>query len=300
MTAPKAIVRVKNVTKKFGDFTALHDVSLTVNPGEQVGLLGPNGAGKSTLISLINGLRRPSSGQLELFGQNPSKPAARDKLGTTPQATGLPEALKVAEVLDFVGAHYPLPKARRESIRNEIIEMFELGPFLKKQCGSLSGGQQRRVAVALAFIGEPSLVLLDEPTTGLDVDGRARLWEAIRSRGEAGCTLIITSHHLEEIEQLADRVVVIDQGRVLADDSLAAVVHSTKRCVITLNGPSTSELLQLDSSITFGDKHDNRHTVYASDSDAFVRKLVRSELPFTDLTVRGASLEEAFLAITKA
>lgn len=300
MKKQEPIVEVLNVSKSFGEVKALENVSLEVTPGEQLGLLGPNGAGKSTLISLISGLRRPSAGQVKIFGQNPTQASARNKLGTTPQATGLPEALKVGEVLDFVGAHYPLTKQRRESIRDEIIEMFDLGPFLNKQCGSLSGGQQRRVAVALAFIGEPTLVLLDEPTTGLDVDARRRLWQAIRARGEAGCTLIITSHHLDEIEQLAKRVVVIDQGRVLADDSLQKVVQNTKQCVITLNGPSQSELLALDANITFGTPDEGQQTIYTPDSDGFVTALVRSNLAFTDLTVRGASLEEAFLAITKA
>ncbi|GAA1843554.1 ABC transporter ATP-binding protein [Microbacterium koreense] len=287
------LIRTVDLVKRFGDATALAGVSLDVHAGECVGLLGPNGAGKTTLLTLVEGLRMPSSGTVELFGGDPRTAARRARLGSTPQATALPDSLKVREVIDFVQAHYPSPCGR-----DELVAEFDLGAFLDKQCGSLSGGQQRRVAVALAFAGNPDLVLLDEPTTGLDVDGRRVLWDAVRARHRAGTAVVVTSHHLEEIEQLAERVVVIDHGTVRADDTLAAVVAGVSRRRVTLRGIAASDIRALDpdASVTVDD---DLVTAVVADSDALVRALVDSGLRFTDLNVRGATLEEAFLTITK-
>src|SRR5690606_29217046 len=179
---------------------------------------GPNGAGKTTLLTLLAGLRRPSSGQVELFGENPRQVRSRRHLGTTPQQTALPPVLRVSEVIDLVGAHFEdrVPTA-------ELAEEFGLGDLLRRQAGALSGGQQRRLSVALAFVGRPRLVLLDEPTTGLDVDIRHVLWDAIRAFHAEGGTVLLTSHYLDEVEALAQRAVVIDHGRILADDSVDAI-----------------------------------------------------------------------------
>ncbi len=289
-----ALIQARDVVKTFGDVTALDGVSLDVHAGECVGLLGPNGAGKTTFLTLVEGLRSPTTGTVRLFGRDPRDAAARVGLGSTPQATALPETLKVAEVLDFVAAHYPAPTPREH-----IVEEFALADLLRKQCGSLSGGQQRRVAVALAFVGNPQLVLLDEPTTGLDVDARRALWAAVRARHAAGCAVVVTSHHLEEIEQLAERVVVIDDGVVRADDSLGAIVAGVARQKVTLTGVSAAEVRALDSEAAVAeDEHSGALTVMLPDSDAFVRRLVESDLPFSRLGVRGATLEEAFLTIT--
>ncbi|MFF2488637.1 ABC transporter ATP-binding protein [Microbacterium sp. NPDC058062] len=293
--AGDALVRADAVVKRFGDVTALAGISLDIRAGECVGLLGPNGAGKTTLLTLIEGLRVPTSGSVTLFGGDPRDAASRVRLGTTPQATALPEALKVREVLEFVAAHYPSPAGRAG-----IVEEFGLGDLLHKQCGALSGGQQRRVAVALAFVGDPDLVLLDEPTTGLDVDARRSLWNAVRSRHAAGCAVVVTSHHLEEIEQLAQRVVVIDEGVVRADDSLAAIVSGVARQRVTLAGLDAAEVQALaPEAVVTHDADAATVTAVLADSDAFVRRLAASDLPFSRLTVRGATLEEAFLSITK-
>ena len=288
-----AIVIARALTKRFGDTVALDAVTLDIHAGECVGLLGPNGAGKTTFLSLVEGLRAPTSGDVMLFGGDPRDPAARVRMGSTPQATALPESLKVREVIDYVAAHYPAP-----SPAGLIVDEFHLGPLLHKQCGALSGGQQRRVAVALAFVGDPRLVLLDEPTTGLDVDGRRALWDAVRARHSAGCAVVVTSHHLEEIEQLAERVIVIDGGVVRADATLSAIVASVARRRVTLRGVTPEQVSAIDptASVTV---EDGRLTAVLADSDALVRALVERRLPFTDLTVRGATLEEAFLTLTK-
>ncbi|MFD0821400.1 ABC transporter ATP-binding protein, partial [Micromonospora zhanjiangensis] len=212
------LARAIGVTRRYGDVTALHDVHLDIPAGTVTGLLGPNGAGKSTLLNLLVGLRRATAGRIELFGGDPRDPARRRLLGMTPQETGLPGTLRVGEVVDFVSAHYPDPVPRAE-----LLDRFGLADQHRKQTGGLSGGQKRRLAVALAFVGRPRLVFLDEPTTGLDVEARRALWDAIGSFHADGGTVLISSHYLEEIEALAQRVVVIGLGRVLADDTVEAV-----------------------------------------------------------------------------
>ncbi|WP_062077373.1 ABC transporter ATP-binding protein [Demequina globuliformis] len=287
------LLSARDLTKVFGDVTALDSVTLDIDAGECVGLLGPNGAGKTTLLSLAQGLRRPTTGSVQIFGGDPLDAANRQRLGSTPQTTGLPEALRVGEVLEFVAAHYDEP-----SPRDQIIDEFGLEPLLRKQCGALSGGQQRRVAVALAFIGNPELVLLDEPTTGLDVDARRALWDAVRARHAAGCAVVVTSHHLEEIEQLAQRVVVIDQGAVRADGTLSSIVASVARRRVTLSGVPAQRIAELDPTAAVTEDGGTVEAVVA-DADSLVRSLVQAGEPFSQLTVRGATLEEAFLALTK-
>jgi len=287
------LASLANVTRRFGDVTALYDVSLDIRSGQIVGLLGPNGAGKSTLLSLVQGLRRPTTGTVELFGGSPQSARNRTRLGSTPQATALPETLRVGEVLEFVGAHFenPVPVGA-------MLDEFGLGELARKQTGALSGGQKRRLSVALAFVGRPELVLLDEPTTGLDVDARRVLWEAIRAQQHAGATIVITSHYLEEIEALAERVVVIDGGRVLEDDSLGAVLARVNLRQVTLRSPQIGRVAQLPGVVRHSTDASGATTFYAQDSDALIVALVRSGVPFENLAVRGATLEEAFLTLT--
>jgi len=312
------LARLDGVSRRFGDTLALDDVSLDIRSGEILGLLGPNGAGKSTMLTLLQGRRRPSSGKVELFGGDPTDARSRAELGSTPQETALPDTLRVGEVVDLVAAHFP---ARVSTA--ELADEFGFADLLRRQCGALSGGQKRRIAVALAFVGRPSLVLLDEPTTGLDVDARHGLWAAIRRHRAAGTTVVVTSHYLEEIEALAERVVVVDHGRVLVDDTLDAVRSRVDSAIVSLRTDRTAEVAALpgvvravgngldqaektsddggaatEASTNMADS--GRLNLTVADSDAFVRALVASTLPFERLTVRGASLEEAFLALTLA
>ncbi|MFE6997608.1 ABC transporter ATP-binding protein [Microbacterium sp. NPDC057659] len=281
------------VTHRFGALTAVDDVTLEIPEGQILGLLGPNGAGKSTLLSLLQGLRRPTSGAVRLFGGDPRDPSSRMRLGSTPQETALPETLRVGEVLDFVGSHFP-----ERVDTGELAEQFGFDDLLKRQTGGLSGGQRRRISVALAFVGAPRLVLLDEPSTGLDVDARRVLWDAIRARHAEGVTVVVTSHYLEEIEALAERVVVVDQGRVVADDTLRGVLGRVARSRVTLRTTDAGAVIALaDDAPAVTD--DGELTLMVTDSDAFVRRLVGSGLDFSELGVRGASLEEAFLALTR-
>jgi ABC-2 type transport system ATP-binding protein len=283
-----------HVTRRYGDVVAVDDISLTIDAGTLVGLLGPNGAGKTTLLSLLQGLRRPTAGTVTLFGGSPQDARRRTALGTTPQETALPETLRVGEVIDYVGGHFAdrVPSG-------ELAEEFGLAEMLRRQCGALSGGQKRRLAVALAFVGRPRLVLLDEPTTGLDVDARRTLWAAIRRQHEAGATVVITSHYLEEIEALAQRVIVVGEGRMLADDTVARVVARVGVGRVQLSSHEPERIEQL-ASVVRHERSDDREIFTVTDADEFVRELVGSGLAFHDLTVRGATLEEAFLALTES
>ncbi|WP_454850598.1 ABC transporter ATP-binding protein [Promicromonospora soli] len=285
-------VEVRGVTRRFGNVVALDDVSLEVEHGELVGLLGPNGAGKSTLLSLVSGQRRPDAGVVRLTGRDPRDARARTVLGLTPQETGLPATLRVREVVDFVGGHYPDPVPT-----GELLEQFGLADLGKRQTGSLSGGQKRRLAVAMSLVGRPRVVLLDEPTTGLDVSGRTALWDAIREYHAGAGTVLLTSHYLEEVQALAERVVVIDHGKVLADDSLDTILGrvGARRVQFTTRTADLSDT-QVTRVTSTSDTSDGwvREEHLVADSDAFVRDLVASGAEFRDLEIRGASLEEAF------
>ena len=285
------LARADQATRRYGDVVALDRVDLAINEGELVGLLGPNGAGKSTLLNMLVGLRRPTAGRIELFGGDPRDPARRRGIGVTPQETGLPATLRVGEVVDFVAAHYanPLPRA-------ELLGGFGLDELTRRQTGGLSGGQRRRLAVALAFVGRPRLVVLDEPTTGLDVAARRTLWDAIRAFHDDGGTVLLSSHYLEEIEALAQRVVVLGQGRVLADDTVDAV-----RAMVGVHRVSlVAEQLPPLAGLVGTDQVDGRTHLLTTDPDQLVRDLVHAGVPFAGLEVRPTSLEEAFLTLTSS
>jgi ABC-2 type transport system ATP-binding protein len=288
------LVQIRDVSKRYGSTTALQDVSLAVPRGQLVGLLGPNGAGKTTLLQLLAGLRRPTSGSIEVLGGDPRDASHRRRLGMTPQETGLPPTLRVREVVDVVAGHYadPVPAG-------ELLGRFGLGAVAGKQIGALSGGQKRRLAVAVAFVGRPDLVLLDEPTTGLDVDARHALWDAIRDFHHADGTVLLTSHYLEEVEALAERVVVVDRGRIRAAGPTAEIRTTVATRTVRLRTPEPvlpSGLPGIERDARDGD----RHELWTSDADELVRALVSSGVPFRDLEVATASLEDAFLAITAA
>ena len=288
------LASLEHVTRRFGAITAVDDVSIEIDSGSILGLLGPNGAGKTTVLSLLQGLRRPTEGTVRLFGADPTVAATRQRLGSTPQETALPPTLRVGEVIDFVGRHFE----NRIAV-DELAAEFGLDDLLGRQTGALSGGQKRRLSVALAFVGRPELVLLDEPTTGLDVDARHALWDAVRRQHAAGSTVVVTSHYLEEIEALAERVVVMGAGRVLADDSLAGVLGRVATRLVRLTSPELDAIARLDG-VAHHEYVDEAGVFSVHDSDDFLRRLVRSGLEFRDLTVRGASLEEAFLSLTES
>ena len=217
--APAAsAVCFRGVEKRFGEIVALRGVDLSVERGETVALLGPNGAGKTTLVSILLGVRRPDAGTVGLFGRDPRLWRNRAAVGITPQETSFPPTLRCREIVDFVRAHYAAGPAA-----DEVLARFGLLELAGRQTGGLSGGQRRRLAVALAFAGAPRLVVLDEPTTGLDVESRRGVWEAIRAYAVADGTVLFATHNLDEAEALADRIVVVANGAVLADGTPCAI-----------------------------------------------------------------------------
>ena len=208
-----AAISFARAEKRYGNRIALAPLDLTVERGELVALLGPNGAGKTTLVSLVVGLRRPTAGTVRVFGSDPRDWRARVGLGTTPQEMGFPPTLRAREILELARAHAASPPPLAH-----LVELFDLAAFSDRQAGALSGGQRRRLALALAFANAPKLAVLDEPTTGLDLESRRRAWSVIAGFTENGGTVLLTTHYLEEAQAMSGRIVVLARGEVVADD----------------------------------------------------------------------------------
>ncbi|MBV8256868.1 MAG: ATP-binding cassette domain-containing protein [Actinobacteria bacterium] len=210
--AAAAAVDLGGVGKRYGEHVALEGIDLVVEPGEIVALLGPNGAGKTTLATILLGLRRADGGTVRVLGEAPGSLRVRRLVTSTPQEMSFPPTLRVGEIVDFVLAHYPDPQPR-----DELLRAFGIADLARRQVGALSAGQRRRLAVALAFGPRPQLTVLDEPTTGLDVESRLDVWDAVRAHAAGSGAVLLTTHHLEEAETLAGRVVVIRHGRIVAE-----------------------------------------------------------------------------------
>jgi ABC-2 type transport system ATP-binding protein len=213
------VIVAADVAKAFGQVRALDGLDLVVDRGERVVVLGPNGAGKTTAISILLGLRRPDRGTVLVFGASPTQLDVRRRLGCAPQQSAFPETLTVGGIVDFVRAHYPRPLPTAD-----LLARFGLVRLGSRQVGGLSGGERRRLGCALAFAGDPELVVLDEPSTGLDVESRVALWQAIV---EDGRTVLLTTHSFEEADALATRVVVLRSGRALeVTDRAEGLAHA--------------------------------------------------------------------------
>ncbi|HEY3184415.1 MAG TPA: ABC transporter ATP-binding protein [Gaiellaceae bacterium] len=278
--------QLEHATKHFGETAAVVDASFAVEEGEVVALLGPNGAGKTTSIALLLGLRRPDGGSARLFGRDPRRAETRRLVGATPQELMFPLTLRVTEVVELVRAHYPHPAPLAE-----VLDRFALGSLARRQTGGLSGGERRRLAVALAFAGGAPLAVLDEPTAGLDTGARRAVWDAVREQGRGGGAVLLTTHHLDEAEALASRVVVIERGRIVADGSVAAIKAAAGLTRIRFRAPPTATLggpLQRDG---------DHLLLLARDAGAAVAQLVRDGVPLVDLEVRPVTLEEALDAM---
>ncbi len=283
-------VEFLDVRKSFGATEALAGLDISLQAGEVHAFLGPNGAGKTTAINLMTGIRLPDSGSIKVLGGNPRAAHLRRKIGLTPQESGFPPSLRVAEILRLVRAHYeaPIPNST-------LLAQFPLGGVLNRQAGGLSGGQKRTLAAALAFAGNPELVFLDEPTSGLDVTARRSLWDAIRVHRDRGTTVVLTTHYLEEAEALASRIIVIHEGRKLAEGSMGAIRAQVGQSRISYRGEARQGL----PGVSRIERHGQDVVAYAHDADSAVQALVQQGVPFSNLQVRPASLEEAFVAITE-
>jgi ABC-2 type transport system ATP-binding protein len=278
------VAELDSVSKRFGAVTALDDVSFAVERGEVVALLGPNGAGKSTALGVLLGLRCPDGGVARLLGGDPHHTSSRREVGVTPQETVFPTTLRVQELVDLVRAHYerPLPAAT-------VLTRFGLAEFATRQLGGLSGGERRRVGVALAFAGAPRLVVLDEPTTGLDLLARHAVWDAIRQHADDGGTILFTTHQLEEADTLATRAILIEAGAIVADGTVAEIKAAAGLTRVAFRAQVHVELEDAE--------HDGAFVrILTSDAGATVERLVRAGIPLVDLEVRPLTLEEALVA----
>jgi ABC-2 type transport system ATP-binding protein len=271
-----------DATKGFGGAPAVDGVTFAVEEGEVVALLGPNGAGKTTSIAMLLGLRRPDSGEAFLFGRDPRAADARTAVGVTPQEMGFPHALRVIEVVRLVRAHYPQPLSERA-----VLERFGLAPLARCQVGGLSGGERRRLAVALAFVGDPPLVVLDEPTSNLDTESRRSVWSAVTGHAAAGHAVLLTTHHLDEADALASRVVVIEGGRIVAEGGVAEIKSSAGLTRISFAAPANG------FSWAGADREGDRVAILVRDAGNEIGRLVRRGVPLHDLEVRPVTLEEA-------
>jgi ABC-2 type transport system ATP-binding protein len=283
-----SVAALDRVTKRFGSATALDGVSFTIASGDVVALLGRNGAGKSTALAVLLGLRCPDDGTARLFGVDPRQARARQLVGVALQESAFPATLRVRELVELVGAHYafPLPVPA-------VLERFGLEGLSNRQLGGLSGGERRRVGVALAFAGRPSLVVLDEPTAGLDGEARRSVWAAIKEHADEGGTVLLTTHYLEEAEALATRVVLIDEGIVVTEGSVASIKAGAGLTRVTFRAPS-------GVTIEGAEREGTLVRILTSDAGAVIEALVREEVKLTDLEVRPLTLEEAIAARGKA
>ncbi len=289
------LAQLTDVRKRYGAVVALDGVDLDVRPGEVLALLGANGAGKSTAIALLLGLLAADSGSATLFGQPPQSLAARRRIGVMLQAAGIPEASLVGELLELTRSYYPDPRSVAD-----CVALAGLDGLLDRRYGRLSGGQQRRVQFALAVCGRPRLLFLDEPTTGLDIDARHGLWRAIRELVGQGSSVLLTTHYLEEAEALADRVVVLHRGRVVAAGPMAEVrAHVSQRrirCASTLDAAMIAGWPQVRSAR----REDGRLEIVVADAaEAVLRRLLDLDPDLRELEIQRAGLAEAFIELTQ-
>ena len=288
-----AAAQLINATKKYGSLEALKGISLDIQLGEVVAMLGPNGAGKTTSISLLLGLRKPTSGQALLFGLKPDHLNARSRVGVMLQESGIPTMLKVSELIDLFRSYYPKPMDRDRAIAMAGLE--EKSNALVKE---LSGGQRQRLYFALAVCGDPEVLFLDEPTVGMDVEGRRSFIERIAEFAQMGRTVVLTTHYLEEADQLAKRVVVIDRGLVIADATPQEIKSRVagKRVRFTAVALTDKDLEGMP--ITTSTRADHRVQLLTNQPEAVLRELFRRGIEISDLEVSGADLEDAFISLT--
>ena len=288
------MVALEDVTKTFGPVRAVDGVTLRIETGEVVAMLGPNGAGKTTSIGIMLGTRRPDSGVARLFGLNPRDLKARSRIGVMLQESGVPGMLRVNEIISLFASYYPTPLPVAESIK--IAGLDEKATSLVKD---LSGGQRQRLYLALAICGNPDVLFLDEPTVGMDVEGRRNFLSEIGNYAARGRTVVLTTHYLEEADQLASRVIVIDHGHVIADDSPASIKARVagKRIAFTTSTPLGPH--DLDGLPLLSRQVEDGHVRLLTNSpEDVLQELFRRGVKMQSLEVAGADLEEAFVAMT--
>ena len=290
------VVELVSARKRYGDVEALKGVDLAIAAGELVAVLGPNGAGKTTSIALMLGLRRPTGGEARLFGLDPTDRRARSRCGVMLQESGVSGLLTVAEIVELFRAYYPAPRPTAEA-----IALAGLGTKTGTAVGKLSGGERQRLYFALAVCGDPDALFLDEPTVGMDVESRRAFLDGIRALSKAGKTIVLTTHYLEEADALAQRVVVIDRGVVIADAPPAEIkarVASRKISFVTESGLAEDVLAGL--AVRGVEIAGGRVRMLSNEPEAVLRSLFERGVAIRELEVVGADLEDAFLSLIGA
>ncbi len=290
------VASLTNIEKAFGDVRAVDGLTLSVQPGETVALLGPNGAGKTTAISLLLGLLTPDRGSARLFGGPPTDAVAAGRVGAMLQDGGLMPGVLVGELLAMLAGLYPAPIPVAEAVTIAQLEGLE-----RRRVDRLSGGQSQRLRLAAALIGDPDLLILDEPTAAMDVEARRSFWQAMRVEAARGRTILFSTHYLEEADACSDRVVVIGAGTLLADGTPEAIKASIGLRVLrcTLTDPDRAELADLPGVAAVNVRH-HRVEIRSRDSDSTLRALLSAWPDVADIEIAGAGLEDAFLALTAA
>ena len=298
------VIRAENLTKVYGDLTAVNGISFEVPRGESFGLLGPNGAGKSTAMKMIASVSARTSGVLEVLGLDPNTdgPAIRSQLGVVPQEDNLDQELRVAENLISYGRFFGMSRADATARATELLEFAQLTDRAKAKVEPLSGGMKRRLTIARSLMNDPQMLLLDEPTTGLDPQARHVLWDRLFRLKERGTTLILTTHYMDEAEQLCDRLIVVDQGAIMAEGSPAQLIreHSTRE-VLEVRYGSANNAVVAKQIADIGDRQEilpDRILIYSDNGERDLAEITkRGHHPTTSL-VRRSSLEDVFLRLT--
>ena len=291
--SPTPLARLAGAVKRYGATTALHGIDLGLHAGEVVALLGPNGAGKSSAIGLLTGRLRADGGSVSVGGADPRDWRVRRQLGVMLQDTSLPETLTVAELVRLFAGYYPHPRPL-----DEVLGMAGLSDIAGRRYGALSGGQQRRVQFAIAIAGRAPLLLIDEPTTGLDVGARRALWQTVRTLRAEGAAVLLTTHYLEEADALADRIVLLDRGRIQREGTPDEIKASAAGSRVVLRSSLEPDVLAALAGTPALAQDDGRVAFMTREPEALLRRLLPRDPQLTGLEVRPLSLEDAVLLHT--
>jgi len=288
------VVELRGATKRYGAVEALRGIDLVIQPGEITAILGPNGAGKTTALSLILGLRSPTAGTIRLLGLPPEHPEARARVGAMLQESGVPPMLTVGELVELFSSYYP--HSRRTA---DVIAAAGLTGLEGRRAGRLSGGQRQRLFFALALCGDPELVILDEPTTGLDVESRRHFWDVVTELAAHGTTVLFATHLLEEADALATRIVVINHGRIVRDGTPAQVKAQAGGKTIHVRADLDPTLVASWPGVVRVERTGSRLEIVATDAEAVLGRLFGGATHVEEVTVEERALETAFLDLVK-
>jgi lipooligosaccharide transport system ATP-binding protein len=302
VTADAPLIEAHGLTKRYGDLLAVDGIDFAVERGETFGFLGPNGAGKSSTMRMIGAVSPPSGGSLRVLGRDPARdgPAIRARLGVVPQEDNLDLELNVGENLLVYGRFFGLPKEVIRRRIDELLEFVQLAERRESRVDSLSGGMKRRLTIARALVNEPELMLLDEPTTGLDPQARHALWDRLYRLKRRGVTLVLTSHYMDEAEQLCDRLVIMDRARIVAEGSPRDLIaRFVQREVVELRfGSQDGVVSRLEGVAERVEVLPDRIVIGTNDGDATVGAVHARGLQPESVLVRRSTLEDVFLSLT--